>query len=196
MCDLSDEDLMVLVAGEASEEAFKELFERYWRRIVSHVARLLGPSSAEDVAQEAFVRVARYRHTYDRKRPFAPWLFQIVRNLVASARQRRARKELSIADLPEERLPLHISDVGGHVPSHASPDDETRLAAARAFRELDDAAREVITLRLHEGLKFREIARLLGVTEDGARKRFLAGLEKLRKQLARSRPCPPSIVSS
>lgn len=187
MNERSDEELMEIAGAEGSEEAFSELFNRYWQRVVAYVGRLVSPSSpGEDLAQEVFVRMARYRHSYAPGRAFAPWLFQIARNLVLSSHRRGPERQIAIEDLASGLdTPYELPDTGAELPGDALVGAEARQIAARALASLEPELREVITLRLHEGWTFVELSRLLGITEDGARKRFLAGLAKLRADLSR-----------
>jgi RNA polymerase sigma-70 factor (ECF subfamily) len=171
---------MQLVAVTSDEAAFRELFDRYWPRVRAFL-RSAGTAAAEaeDLAQETFLSIVRYRHTYKPGRSFVSWLFQIARNASArSGRSRSARQDGMVADAPLDTLPA----------AHRDPDRVTSRETAQliedALATLDDTTRQIVALRIREDWTFGEIAEAVELGEDAARKRFKAGLGKLRERLA------------
>src|SRR5262245_34076953 len=75
-----------------NEAAFSELFKRYSGSVYGFLVRRLGDRAlAEDLYQEAFLRLHHGRATYDSRRPFRAWLFGIVHNLLTDSFRKRAR---------------------------------------------------------------------------------------------------------
>src|SRR5258708_2390925 len=73
---------LMLRAKEGDESAFAELVKSYQHRLVGVLAHLLGDATtAEDVAQEVFLRVHQARHGYEPTARFSTWLFRIANNL-------------------------------------------------------------------------------------------------------------------
>ena len=103
----ASEPALVKAAQRGSTEAFAELFRRHWPR--AHRAAFLvvhDAAAAEDIAQEAFLAAIRRLDTFDRRRPFAPWLHRIVVNRAidwARARALRAETELGEPLAPDSR---------------------------------------------------------------------------------------------
>ena len=180
MHDRSDEQLMQHVAATADEGAFRELFDRYWPRVCAFLRSARSSArDAEDLAQETFLNLVSYRHTYKPGRRFVPWLYQIARNVYArSGRSRGARQDGVVADENIEELPAAPRGADG-VASR-----ETAELIEVALANLDETTRQVVALRVREDWTFGEIAEAVEMGEDAARKRFKTGLAKLRELLA------------
>src|SRR2546423_9386016 len=89
-----------------NEAAFRELFERHSGSVYGFLIRRLGDRAlAEDLYQEAFLRLHRARAAYDSRRPFRAWLFSIVHNLLTDAFRNRGRKPdtVPVEDILERR---------------------------------------------------------------------------------------------
>jgi RNA polymerase sigma-70 factor (ECF subfamily) len=118
---------------------------------------------ALDLSQDAFVRAYRARGSLDPDRPFYPWLYQILRRLcfnhLRNQKTRRARLAEAagwLADTAADRAaPL--------APDRAVERVELRERLERAIGTLPPHEREVLVMREFEGLKYREIADLLGI---------------------------------
>ena len=126
------------------------------------------PGSADDVVQDAFVRLAQQRALPER---VLPWLYRVVRNgaLAAARSEARRRKRESAAGNPEPWF---------------SPDEQLDAReATRLLAELPLERREVIVARVWGGLTFEEIADLVGCSLPTAHRRFQAGLAELKERL-------------
>src|SRR4029453_18187138 len=109
-------------------------------------------------------------------RPFRPWLLGIARHVRLTAgrgRSRRALHEVAAPDMPEVPVPPEVATLAER--------DELHRAMAR----LADDRREAIVLHHLHGLSFREIARVAGISEVGARVRASRGMSELRELLGR-----------
>ncbi len=160
----SDEALMAAVAG-GDLDAFGELVARHQRSAWNAAYRFLGNAAdAEDVAQEAFLRIldsaARYRPTA----AFRTYLYRIVTRLCFDhARRQRLRRHEPLADAAE-RAPR---------PDEAAVLGERAAAVQHAVDELPSAQKMAVILRYYEGLGYQEIATALDTTVKGA-ERLLA----------------------
>ncbi|MBK6495977.1 MAG: sigma-70 family RNA polymerase sigma factor [Gemmatimonadetes bacterium] len=149
------------LAGD--ERAFGELVRRYQVRLLNFIFRMIGDRErAEDLVQEAFVRVHRHLHRFDQSRKFSTWLYTIGSNLAKNELRNRARSPLvfhesSRAPGEHEGRTLEFED------SRSRPDD---LFANRHLRELVEATvarlsphhRIVFVLRELEGKSYEDIA--------------------------------------
>ena len=188
MVEATDDDLMRAVqAGE--EAAFRLLYRRYERRLLAFLVPYLGdPALAEDLLQETFLRVFRQRASYEPRSAFRTWLFAIARNLALDQLRRlRSRRESSspfeeasqVGGDPEG-LPDPAPDALGVL---AGRDAATALRAA--LLELPEEERAVILLSRLEGLRYREIAEILGSTEGAVKIRAHRALLALQNRLRR-----------
>lgn len=97
--DRPDDDAeLVRRSLDRDDRAFAELVRRYLRRALAVAWEYCGTrEDAEDIVQDAFTRVARALDRFDTRRPFAPWLFTIVRNTARDAGSARRRHDAALA---------------------------------------------------------------------------------------------------
>lgn len=160
---VSERDLILRAqAGESA--AFGVLVERYMRRAYFAALGLVGsPEDALDLSQEAFARAYRARQRLNPDLPFYAWLYQILRRLCFNfIRDRRTRRNR----MQEARTWL-VEEVGRRAeatsPERSAVRAETRARVQAAIERLADREREVLVLKEFEGLRYREIAELLGI---------------------------------
>lgn len=176
LAGLSDERLMAAVVARAEETAFEELAARHREKAFRVALALLGHSeAAEDALQESFLHLVRARRSFRPGMRFAPWFYALVRN---ASRDELRRRAVRLRDPANRAEPPPQAD-----PHESLVRREACRAARRAFGQLPDADRELLALRIHGGLDFREIARVLGLAEDAAKKRAYRALDRLRRQL-------------
>jgi RNA polymerase sigma-70 factor (ECF subfamily) len=156
--DTNDNALMEQVAaGQIGQLAI--LFERHhkalFRYFVSlHRDRLM----AEDLVQDVFFRMLRYRATYNGSQSFTAWMYQIARN--ARADQNRKRREVVDIDEFADRRPEFASkDLG---PEEVAVRKQDLGLLRRALELLPADKREVLVLSRFQGMKHEEIATVLG----------------------------------
>ena len=163
---LDDNALVTSYLGGASR-AFDLLVERYQTRLLNFVYRTVGDRErAEDLVQEAFVRVHRHLARFDRSKKFSTWIYTIASNLAKNELRNRSRNPLVLfqtikKDWEVDHRPLQFEDV------HSRPDD---LYHKRHLRELVESSvsrlpehhRAVFVLREIEGKSYEEIADITG----------------------------------
>ena len=131
------------------------LFDRYHSAILHYFHYLTRDRSlAEDLAQETFFRVLKYRRTYQPGAPVRPWLYQIARNVHAG----QARKAQPETALPEEAGELSASALPAD--RQVQKQQET-LLLRRALAAMPGEKREVLILSRFLDLKYDEIASIL-----------------------------------
>ena len=92
--DLSDEQL-VTAHLKGRPGAFQDLYERYRDRLVHFVTRKTGDADrAQDLVQEAFIRVTRHLHRFDPSKKFSTWVYTIASNLSKNELRNRSRSPL------------------------------------------------------------------------------------------------------
>ncbi len=182
----SERDL-ILRAQAGETEAFGELVRRYMRRAYYGALGLVGNhEDALDLSQEAFARAYRARARIDPELPFYTWLYQILRrlcfNFVRDRRSRRDKLHQASSWLADEAG----TRVGETDPQRAVETTELRERVRAAIEQLPDREREVLVLKEFEGLRYREIAGLLGIPDGTvmsrlytARKRLAVAMEEL-----------------
>jgi len=164
-----DEELMTLVRGGAGD-MLGVLFDRYEVPLFSFYSKLTGNRAAsEDLVQEVFVRILKYRRSYRPGTAFRPWIYKIARNVHADqARRRRSEVEFK----PEMAPPL--------VPNDGAAASQQEALLHRALLELPEAKREVLLLSRFQGLPYSEIAELTGCAPGAVKVRVHRALQELR----------------
>jgi RNA polymerase sigma-70 factor, ECF subfamily len=160
----SDADLAV-AARQGSPDACTELVRRFERPVYNLVARLVqDPGMAEDLSQEAFLKMFRALDRYDPDQRFSSWLFRIAHNTAID--YLRLRRPLVAAprldDEGEEMDPLAgLPDLSGDSPEQALVRRQVAAALDAAIDALRPEYRAVVVLRHHEDLDYDEIAEVM-----------------------------------
>jgi RNA polymerase sigma-70 factor (ECF subfamily) len=150
------------------------LFERYHRPLFVFLARMTGnPAAAEDLVQDVFVRVLKYRATWRDEGRFETWLFRIARN--ARADYFRARS----SDAPIDEAADHPSRAPLVIDTLARNREVARLQ--RALMLLREDKRELIVLARYRGMKLEAIADLLGIEVGTVKVRMHRAVKELRE---------------
>jgi RNA polymerase sigma-70 factor (ECF subfamily) len=166
-----DEVGWVSAARRGDRGAFERLYERYSAMVHGILLSRVPRMDVEDLAQDVFVTVYRQLGTLRNPAAFAGWLVMIARNR-ATDHLRRARKT---EELPED-LPAD------------NPSELEARAILAIIRELPEAYRETLILRLVEGMTGPEIAARTGLTPGSVRVNLHRGMKHLKEQLDRRRP--------
>lgn len=162
----TDEDLMSAFA-DGSEDAFQILVNRYASKVVNLISRYTANRDlAEDLAQEVFLRVYRHRRTYRQTGRFYSWLYTIAVNLTRNEVRNKKRRGTSIT--VDSVTGLNEAGTLQLVDERIGADEEVRRAeiadtVRAAIDTLPPRYREVLILRDLQGLKYEEIADVLGL---------------------------------
>jgi RNA polymerase sigma-70 factor (ECF subfamily) len=175
---LLDEETAWIVAAQAGDrDAFARLVDRYWDRLYRWLYHLTKDRhQAEDLVQETFLKVLGALDSFRPGSNFRAWVFRIGHNNFVNLKRAGRRTN---HPLPEE---VAGSEVGG--PEDTAADREALRAVAKAIAELPVEFRTALTLRADEGMSFKQVAAILGITEETARWRVFKARQKLMKVLA------------
>lgn len=149
-----------------SQDAYADLLARYERPVFTLVLRMVRDRpTAEDLAQEAFLKAFDKLATYDPGRKFSSWLFKIAHNTAVDRLRRRGVETVSL-DEPagdEPDAPVRaVEDPGVETPEEAAQRADLSRALTRAVGRLRPEYREVVLLRYQAGLEYGEIAEETG----------------------------------
>ncbi len=167
---LPDSDLMERLKQSTPEElmsGFEILVGRHKNAIVSFLYRFTGDfRTAEDLAQEAFLRVFRKVREYDPAAKFSTWLYTIASNLAKDEFKRRARHPASSLDWKggadtTRDIPQLKADTTDSVPQVRLEHEEARRNVGRVLELLDEGDREILLFKDVHGFSYDEISSVL-----------------------------------
>jgi RNA polymerase sigma-70 factor (ECF subfamily) len=181
--------ILVLLTKQGDMAAFGELVEKYKRPLLNYVTRTLrDPTEAEDIAQNAFVRVFKALDRFRLKARFSTWLFAIARNLCLNELRRRSRHLTS---------PLDREDGNQEDKPHCRSQDNPQFCTAaealartelqekveEALAALPEPQRTAILLLREEELSYRQIAAILKRSLSATRSLIHRGRQTMKSRL-------------
>lgn len=172
-------DLDLIARWRAGDErAATVLVERHAPSLARFVASVVGRDRAEvdEVVQDTFVRAFGALEGFRGESAFRTWLFTIARRLVVD-RRRAAKRRPEAVEVQDDDVATEYDPLDTLV----AEEMEARLR--RAVERLTPTQREVFTLRVSEGLGYREIAEVVGTTEGAARVHYHNAMRAVKEQL-------------
>lgn len=183
----TDERTLVRRAQAGDVEAFGALVSRYMRRAYYAALGLVGShDDALDLSQEAFSRAFRARMSLDPNRSFYTWLYTILRRLCFNFLRDRKAQSQKLAEAAGWLAEEARARVAAQSPVRAAELAELRSRVAGAIEQLPDRQREVLVLKEFEGLRYREIAELVGIPIGTVMSRLFAARRQLAGRLEES----------
>ena len=164
---MTDEELMVCVRdGDIGQ--LGALFRRYHDKLFDYFLRMTHDRSlSSDLVQNVFERALKGRHTYKVAYPFVGWIFRIAKNILMDHYRLNKMKMTTLDGF--EKL-VDYSD-----PKVEQTDME------RALNYLKPESKEVLLLTRYEDLKYREVAKIIGISETGVKSRVHRALKELKE---------------
>ena len=163
LTELADEDL-VTAHLDGRPGAFQHLYDRYRNRLVHFIIRKTGDADrAQDLVQEAFIRVTRHLHRFDTTKKFSTWVYTIAGNLAKTELRKKKRRQTSSLST------LGLDDKDYEIPSFELETGEyiqgeyTEKKIQEAIKSLPLHFRTVIILRDIQELSYEEISNIVSV---------------------------------
>jgi RNA polymerase sigma-70 factor, ECF subfamily len=184
---VSDVDLMLRVKT-GDEFAFTSLVQKYRRPMIGFMYRLCrNPATAEELAQEVFLRVYRSRTGYEPSAKFTTWLYRIATNLAVNhARDtRHERPENTVRlDEPDQETGTTPDLADDSLSAEEQILKRERLAAIRSVvNALPERQRVAVIMHKYQQMDYREIAGVLKLSESATKSLLFRAYETLREQL-------------
>lgn len=152
------------------------LFERYHERLFSFFVRHTGKRElSEDLVQDVFFRILKYRHTFRGEAPFPVWMYQLARHASADY-FRKWKSETPMDEAVDEKPDDDL------LPSERLQQQEEHLLLTRALSKLSDEKREVLILSRFQEMKYEEIGAILGCPVGTVKARVHYALKDLRDE--------------
>lgn len=181
---LSDEELIKEFQKEDTD-AFKELVNRYKDKLVNFLYRFTGNrESAEDISQEAFLKLYKNKDRYIEISKFSTWFYTIAIN-EAKTNYRREKKHaaVSINDFYRDEHEDYQIKSGDRIADEITDSEIESAIIQKAINSLGKDHREVIILRDIEGFEYEEISEILKIPTGTVRSRINRARESLKISL-------------
>ncbi len=181
-----DQDLeLMLRVRHGDAESFELLLRRYRGPMVSYFSRMVRDRAlAEDLAQDVFLRVYQARHRYKAEARFTTWLYRIATNLALNAI--RDRKGVAgsnqTADVDADFEVSMLRDPKPSAEQCLIGSDRERLIR-QAVEALPESQRAAVILHKYQGVDYRQIAKVLGVSVSAVKSLLFRAYESLRERL-------------
>jgi len=177
---LSDHALMLKVK-QGDLEKLGLLYHRFSRRMFGFFFRLTGDGmTSEDLVQNVFMRMLKYRHTYSDTGRFETWAFKLARNVHHDHYRKNGRYSYQ-ANMTDWEHKLKDEK---NVETIQAGKDELDILT-RALSALDSEKRELIELTRFQKMKYVEVGKMLGISETAVKVRIHRIMKELRKNYVR-----------
>ena len=176
---------------EGDARAFEVLYKRYNSPLFNFILRHIGhKASAEELLQEAFLRVIRGQKGFRGQSKFVTWLYTIARNLSIDHLRRMKHRKAQSLDQALNKDSRASQTLLDRIPDQSIGADRRAMATElrhkmeKAVSELPEEQREVFLLREVSQLSFKEIAVIVDCPENTVKSRMRYALERLRGKLS------------
>jgi RNA polymerase sigma factor (sigma-70 family) len=166
---LTDEELMHIVS-EGNLDAMTYIFDRYQVRLYNfYYQKVKDVAVCEDLTQNVFLKVIKYKHSYKGGK-FVSWIFKIARNLFYDHYQEQKKTQ------PFE----NIDDVSSELNEESIEKEEEISHLMKVLNNLSDTDKELIIMNRIEGIKYEQIAEIIGSNTIAVKTKIHRIIKKLR----------------
>lgn len=166
-------------ARDGSTRAMNQLFGQWYKRVYNIAWKYFAEEEAAlEVCQQSFLAMQRHFHTLNEPAKFEIWLYRTVINQCHQEHRRQRQVRDLKSGFPKNNVP-----VAPERPDQTYQREEVTRLVLNALQQLPEDQRTVLIMKEYEGLKFREIAEVLDISENTAKSRLYYGLQNLKKIL-------------
>lgn len=170
---MTDELLMEAVKNGNLQQA-SLLFERYHKRIFNFLAKMtMDRALAEDLTQNVFFRIIKYRTSYREGLKFQSWIYQVARNVFSDHYQAQKNRFSDFVDV--EKVSDHMAEYESE-----NPDEKEKLLH-QSMGKLTDEQRELLVLTRFQHMKYEEVAGMMNTTVANIKVKVHRAILKLRE---------------
>ena len=185
---MNEEQVLVERARSGEMGAFRELVERYKKKIYYLSLDLTGNHhDAEDLSQEVFIKAYRSLKKFRGDAKFNSWLYRIAVNTCISQKRKKSLSSMTLQeDFDSESSPQYQMSEGGvsHNPELSAEAELMQQHIDKALQQLTPRERSIFVLRHYNDLPLKEIAQILKITEGTVKSMLFRGIQKLQKELS------------
>lgn len=171
---MADEAIMEAVKNGNLQQA-SVLFERYNKRIFNFLAKMtMDREVAEDLTQNVFLRMIKYRNSYREGNRFQAWIYQVARNVFSDHYQANKNKRADFVDVEKMVDRIYESDDSGF-------QEEQESILHKSMALLSNEQRELLLLTRFQHMKYEEVAVLMDTTVANIKVKVHRAIGKLRE---------------
>jgi RNA polymerase sigma factor (sigma-70 family) len=171
---MTDEMIMEAVKNGDLQQA-SMLFERYNKRIFNFLARMtVDRDVAEDLTQNVFLRVIKYRNSFKESNKFQSWIYQVARNVFSDHYQSVKNRKADFVDVEKMSDRMPDSEEGMMI-------DEQEKLLHQSMLLLSDEQRELLVLTRFQHMKYEEVAVIMDTTVANVKVKVHRAIAKLRE---------------
>jgi RNA polymerase sigma factor (sigma-70 family) len=171
---MTDEMIMEAVKGGQLQQATL-LFERYHKKIFNFLARMtMDRELAEDLTQNVFLRIIKYRNSYREGNKFQSWIYQVARNVFSDHYQANKNRFSDFVDVEK------VSEYMSNNDDNEAMDEKEQLLH-RSLAKLSEEQRELLVLTRFQQMKYEEVATIMDTTVANIKVKVHRAILKLRE---------------
>jgi RNA polymerase sigma-70 factor (ECF subfamily) len=172
--DVNDVDVALMqCVAKGDHAAFETLVKKHQKPLLNFFVRMGAYSDSEDLVQNTFIRLYRYRERYQPTAKFTTFLYVLAYRVWADLGRKTQRNERLSASLQTEVETTH---------QHAAESSLPAIDVEAALDKLSEKLRHVIVLNFYQGLRYQEIADVLNVPLGTVKSRINLAINALREQ--------------
>ncbi len=186
---MADPDVALMLRVQRGDDAaFQELFRKFSPRILQYARRFVGSEAqAEELTQDVFVQVFRFRQRYQPQSRFSTWLFTIATNLCLNE-LRRPERQLRVdlwdrRDADERPEGPALPDPNARTPEEGAATRELDRRLDQLIAALPAKQRAALLLSRMDGLAYRDVADALGCSEGAVKALLFRATQSLKRSL-------------
>ena len=170
---MTDEALMLAVKN-GKLDVSSDLYDRYSKRLYNYFVKIsMDRVVSNDLMQNTFFRLIKYRHTYKDGNPFRAWMFQIARNVFADHLRKNKMRVSDYADV--EQMGDRLADK-----DESEIQSEKEDLLHKSMSKLSEEAREILVLSRYQNMKYQEISALMDISVPAVKVKVHRAIKKLR----------------
>jgi RNA polymerase sigma factor (sigma-70 family) len=171
---MTDELIMEAVKNGELQKA-SVLFDRYHKRIFNFLMRMtMDRDVAEDLTQNVFLRMIKYRNSFREENRFMPWLYQMARNIFSDHYQEHKKRGSSFVDIDKMSEKIVDAENGGE-------QDEREKLLHKSLSLLSEDQRELLVLTRFQQMKYEEVALIMDTSVANIKVKVHRAIAKLRE---------------
>ncbi|MEK6481372.1 RNA polymerase sigma factor [Catalinimonas sp. 4WD22] len=171
--DSSTDNAIMLKVKSGDLEKMGLLFERHHRPLFGFYYRMCQDAElSEDLVQNLFLRMIKYRHTFTGEGKFTSWMYHLARNLLAD--HYRKKKKMTTDNFKE------VEKMWEDEAAQEAQEEREKLLE-KAMQYLSDDKREVLVLSRYQGLRYQEIADMMNTSEANIKVKVYRAIRELKE---------------